>query len=249
MQIFDRIDPLKLEQRDAQLWVFAIAVIVILTAGLALLLYPAAFSKAVAISGPAMRKIFFSFCALSVLVVGYLVDRQIAIRNLRRRLALEEGRNARLLQQASIELLASLPNFEHFQDRLAMEFRRAAIAHQPFSVVAVSLNPRNLADGDELATAFGDAAKSMIRRIRRQDSLYLFRPGVFGIILPDEREADGTSITERLAQGLEESTGPSHRFFSDLKIINYPEDASTARDMENLAVRAFPGKAVGAQAA
>ena len=249
MQFFDQIDPLMIERRDAQLWLLALAVITVLATGIALLLYPAAFSKAVAISGPSMRKIFFSFCVLAVLTVGYLLDRQIAIRQLRRRLVYEEGRNARLLQRASVDLLDMLPNFEHFQDRLSMEFRRAAISLQPFSIVVVSLNAINVADGDELASAFGDAAKSMIRRMRREDSLFLFQSGAFGILLPDEREANGPRITERLALGLEEAAGPRHRFSFALKIIQYPKDASTARDLENLAVRAFPGIVVGVRAA
>src|SRR5579863_935662 len=100
MKIFDRLDPMEIEKRDAQLWLLALAMILILSGGIALLLYPAAFSKAVAISGPAMRHIFISFCVLSILLVGYLMERQIAIRHLRRRLVVEEGRHARQLQQA-----------------------------------------------------------------------------------------------------------------------------------------------------
>ena len=37
MNIFDRMDPSKIDQRDAQLWILAIAMIVIFSGGLALL--------------------------------------------------------------------------------------------------------------------------------------------------------------------------------------------------------------------
>ena len=45
MRIFDRIDPLNLNRRQWELWVLALSVILILTTGLALLMYPTAFSN------------------------------------------------------------------------------------------------------------------------------------------------------------------------------------------------------------
>lgn len=240
MELFDRIDPLKLDRRDTQLWLLAIAMILILASGIALLIYPAAFSRAVAISGPHMRRVFVGFCALSLLLTGYLIDRHLAIRQLRRRLVEEEGRNARLLQQASVELLDSLPNFEHFQDRLTMEFRRAVIAMQPLSLIAVSLSPGNLSGSEDLSTAYGDAAKSILRRMRKEDSIFLFRPGVFGVVLPTASAIDGEHISQRLTKGLDDAAGTPRRFSFELKVINYPDHAATAREIETLATNAFP---------
>lgn len=249
MQIFDRLDPMKLDRRHAQLWVLAIAMIIILATGVALLLYPAGFSMDVNISGPSMRRFFFSFCALSFLIVGYLIERRFAIQNLRRRLAEEEGRNARLLKEASIDLLRTLPSFEHFQDALTMEYRRATIAHQPLSVVAVSLAPLGRAEEDVLATAYGDAAKSILRRMRREDSIYLFRHGVFGMVLPGVYTADAYKVAERMSEGLAEVSGPNHRFSFELKVINYPDHASSEREIENLAAKACKDRPLIVQAA
>ncbi len=249
MQVFDRIDPLKLDLRHKQLWMLAIAMIVILAAGVALLLYPSAFEKDMNISGPWMRKIFFSFCALSFLMVGYLMERHLAIQQLSERLLEEEGRNARLLQQASVELLDTLPKFEHFQDQLTMEFRRATIAHQPLSLIVVSLASGNVPDADSLASAYGDAAKSILRRMRKEDSIYLLRAGVFGVLVPSACAVDAGAVGERLAEGLNEVAGRDHRFSFDLKVINYPDDASSAREIQNSAARAFQGKHITALAA
>lgn len=249
MHIFDRIDPWLLERRNAQLWNLAISVIVILSTGFALLLYPSAFQREVSLSGREMQRVFFSFCVISVLTVSYLVDRQVAIRQLRRRLREEETRNGRLLLQTSMELLDNLPNFEHFQDRLAMEFRRSTIGLQPLSLIVVSLTPHIFANSSELSTVYGDAVKSIIQRMRAEDSLYRIRTGVFGVILPAASTADANRVSGRLAESIELASGPGQRFSFELKVINYPEQASSAHELESLAKNAFPREAALAKAA
>ena len=249
MHVFDRLDPVKLDRRNAQLWMLAIAMIVILVAGIALILYPAAFEENVSISGPWMRSIYFSFCVLSSLMIGYLMERRIAIRNLSQRLREEKGRNARLLQQASLELLETLPKFGHFQDQLTMEFRRATIASQPLSVIVVAMTPDDSRDADDLIAAYGDAAKAILRRMRREDSLYYFRPGVFGVLVPSAGAEDAGTVGKRLEEGLEEISGRDHRFSFDLKAINYPKDVSSAREIQNAAASAYPSPLLLAKAA
>lgn len=240
MQIFDRIDPSKLDRRDAQLWILAIAMILIMASGIALLVYPAAFSHPVALSGTFLRRVFFAFCVLCVLLVGYLMERQIMIRQLRKRLAEERTRTSRMLSQASAALLETLPGFEHFQDRLAMEFRRAAKLQQPLSllVVALKLSPQ-VAESEEAPTACGDAAKAIVRRLRGEDSIYLFAAGVFGIVLPGVCGADAHRVADRLTEGLTDASGVGNRFSFDLRVVNYPEHIATAREMEQVAVSYF----------
>jgi GGDEF domain-containing protein len=249
VHVFDRIDPLLIERRSAQLWTLAIASIVILASGVALIMYPAAFTQPVAISGTMMRRCFFGFCVLSVLLVAYLTDRQMAIQELRRQLSAEETRVSGLLRQASVDLLGILPNFEHFQDRLSMEFRRATIGRQPLSLVAVFLTPGGSPNRTGQATVCGDAAKSIIQRLRGGDSIYYLRDRVFGVILPGASLADASRIADRLAHGLQEISGSLHSFSFELKVINYPSHASSARELENLAKGAFTDSPVLAQAA
>ncbi|MGD0310792.1 MAG: hypothetical protein ABSC02_16075, partial [Acidobacteriota bacterium] len=125
MRVFDRIDPTTLDRRELHLWLLAITVIVILAAGMALLMYPTAFSDPIIVSGPTLRKTFFGFCALSLLSAGYFMDRQLTIHKLRRQLVEEQNRMMQIRHGASAALLESLPGISHFQDRLSMEFRRA----------------------------------------------------------------------------------------------------------------------------
>ena len=241
MRIFDQTDPMTLERRDAQLWVLAITMILILGAGTAILMYPMVFTGPAIFAGGIPRNAFFGFCVLCVLLAGYLIDRQLMIRQLRRRLAEEEKQNIRLHHQASTDLLECLPGYCHFQDRLAMEFRRAVTTQQPLSLVVVSLKSAGeLSDPHEINTSFGDAAKVLIRRLRRQDSIYLFESGVFGIVLPGATGTEASGIAARLADGLRDASGASDRFLFDLGVVNYPEHVATARQMEQQVAQRCP---------
>lgn len=240
MHIFDEIDPSKLERRDTQLWVLAMAMITILATGIALLIYPSAFTAPVVLSGPFVKRAFFSFCVLALLVVGYLMERRIVVRRLRKRLEEEQTRARRLLNEASAELLQTLPGVEHFRDRLAMEFRRATNAQLPLSLVLVGLQPSNqLKVSGDVLTANGDAAKAMVRKLRGEDSIYLFRAGVFGVVLPGVRASDGNRVAERLAEGLADASGASDRFSFILRVVSYPENATSAHQMERAAMTFF----------
>lgn len=241
MRIFDQIDPASVDRREWQLWLLAFSVIIVLTVGMALLMYPTVFSDPIVLSGTLLRKSFFGFCGLSMLLVGYLLDRQIVIRQLRRSLVEEQTRNVRLRQEASVDLLESLPAFSHFQDRLAMEFRRAVNIQQPLSLLVVTLKPaRRLTDSREICTAYGDAAKTLVRKLRGEDSIYLFAAGVFGIVLPGIAGADANRVADRLTEGLIDASGASNRFTSELRVINYPEHASSAREFEQMARASIP---------
>jgi len=248
MRIFDRIDPLSLNRREWELCILALAVIVILTAGTALLMYPTAFSNDLIVSAATKRKLFFGFCTLSVLVVGYLLDRQVVISQLRRRVAEQHRQAVEIRHEASMDLLASLPGFDLFRDRLAMEHRRASSTQSPLSLLFVGLKPLpHLSGKDAIDAAYGDAAKSLTRKLRGEDSIYHFPPGVFAIVLPGVSLESARSISRRLDEGLHDASGGSTRFLFDVRVINYPEHASTAREMEEAARSLFSAECVQAQ--
>lgn len=239
MQIFDRVDPKNLDRREMYLSLLGVVVIVIFAVGLALLMYPAVLSSQLVLSGRALRTAFFGFCLLSVLLVGYLLDRQLVIRQLRRKLMEELTRNIDLRREASADLLSTLPGLSNFQDRLAMEYRRSASAGWALSLLVVKLNPSgNLSDKGELTAAFGDAAKSMSRKLREEQSIYLFCPGFFGIVLPGADTANAHRMADRLTEGLHDAAGISGSFTSEIRVFNYPEHAATASELEH-AVRSL----------
>ena len=239
MKIFDQIDPKTLDRREWELWFLTLGMILVLATGVALLMYPMVFSRPVPFTLPAMRKIFFGYCALSFLLVVYLVDRQYLIRQLRRQVAEERNRNAFLRHKASTDLLGSLPGFSRFQDRLAMDFRRAIISQQPLSLVIARLTSSGgYTNETEVDAALGDAANALLRRLRADDSIYQFRRGVFGILLPGTSTAEAQQISIRLGEGITDASGATTRFTFGLRVVNYPKQAESARELEET-VRAY----------
>jgi len=250
MRVFDQIDALTIDRREWHLWLLAFAVILVLALGMALLMYPTAFSSPVILAGTTLRKAFFGFCTLTILLIGYLFDRRLVIQELRRELLEEQASNVRIRHQASAELLETLPGFSHFQDRLAMEYRRANTTHQPLSIVVISLIPsHNLSDPKEIDDSYGDAAKAVVRRLRREDSIYLFRTGVFGVVLPGTSGNAAYEVSERLGEGLRDASGASDRFTFYLRVVNYPEHTASAHEMEQVARSFLTEEALAAHAA
>jgi len=248
MRIFDRVDSMNLNRRQWELYLLALVVIVVLTVGMAVLMYPTAFSNDLIVSGPTTRKLFLGFCVLSVLVVGYLLDRQVVISQLRIQVAEQHRQAVEIRHEASLDLLATLPGFDFFRDRLAMEQRRAASTHLPLSLLFVGLKPSpHLSDKKATSAAFGDAARSLTKKLRGEDSIYHFPPGVFAIVLPGVSLENARTISRRIEEGLLDASGASVRFLFDVRVINYPEHASTAREMEEAARSLFSAECVQAQ--
>ncbi len=241
MVIFDNIDTAKIDQRELHLWVLALTVIVVMTLGLALMMYPAVFERTVILNGSTMKNAFFGFCALAFLLVGYIIDRQVVIRQLRSRLAEDLSEMRRMRQQASTDMLATLPGIERFRDCLAMEYRRAFNTRQPVSLVTVGLTPSlKITENTEVTMTQGDALKAISRKLRGEDSIYHFGTGVFGIVLPGVSLTGAQSVVRRLADGLHDASGAESRFTFNIKITNYPDDVTTAREMEEAVRQVLP---------
>jgi PAS domain S-box-containing protein len=100
MWIFDRIDPGNADRRQWELWMLSLTVIFILAVGVALLMYPTALSNDLIVTSTIKLKIFIGFCALSVLLVGYLMGRQVVISQLRTRLAEEHKRAEEAIRES-----------------------------------------------------------------------------------------------------------------------------------------------------
>lgn len=245
MKVFDRIDPFAIERRERHLWLLALITIFVLAAGTALMMYPSVSAQPSTLSGTTQHRAFLGFCALATLLMVYLVDRQIVVHQLRKRLTEQQNVLGRLRVEASTDLLTTLPGFEHFQDGLAMDFRRAVATQQPFSIVVVVLKPSpNLADPTEVTTAFGDGARSLSRKLRGDDSIYLLNPGVFGIVLPGMNGDDARRVVSRLAEGLHDAAGAEGRFTPELRVVSYPEHGESAREIQEAVRGSLPWRSL-----
>lgn len=222
-----------LERREFQLNLFACLAIAVLAGGLALLMYPAVFSTREYYPAPTPKIAYFGFCTLACLLVAYIVDRQFMIHRLRTQLAQDRQKASEALRQASADLLSTMPTFNTFEDRLTMEFRRAAAAELKLSVLVVSVKLHaNYSEPGLAMSALGDAAKAISRKLREQDSLFVLRRCHFGLILPGVDRAGVQRIAARIAEGLPDAAGASERFTFKIDSVSYPEQTSSAHDLE-----------------
>jgi GGDEF domain-containing protein len=222
-----------LERREFQLSVFACLAIAVLAGGIALLMYPAVFSSRENSPTKVPQTAFYGFCILSCLLVAYIVDRQITIHRLRSQMALDRKRSSEALRQASADLLSTMPNFNTFEDRLTMEFRRAAAAELKLSVLVVSIKLHAAFTEPGLGlSALGDAARAISRKLREEDSIFILRPAFFGVILPGIGQAEAKRFSSRIAEGLSDAAGASDRFSFKIEAISYPEQTTSAHDLE-----------------
>src|ERR1700674_5388530 len=233
MKSNEQIASADLERREFQLSIFACMAIAVLAGGLALLMYPAVFSSRET-SPPRVPPIaFFGFCALSCLLVAYIVDREITIHRLRGQMVADRKRSSEALRQASADLLSTRPTFNTFEDRITMEFRRAVAAELKLSVLVISIKLHGALSESSLGmSALGDAAKAVSRKLREQDSIFILRSAFFGVILPGLGQAAVKGVSARIAEGLSDAAGASDRFSFKIDSISYPEQTSSAHDLE-----------------
>lgn len=236
MELFDKVSQVTLDRRDRQLSILAVIMVVILGGGMALLMYPTVFGRTAVLQVAPSRTLFLGFCVLCVLMVAYLVNRMFVVHNLRESLMEEREQLAEVLQQSSAELLGTLMGFSHFQDRLAMDFRRATQTSEPLSLLLVRVIPLKIfAQGLQSQVALGDVAKVLSRKLRAEDSLYRLGDEVFGMVLPGATEEVAREAANRLTEGLADASGASNRFTAEVQVVNYPAQAHSASEMEHLA--------------
>jgi hypothetical protein len=236
MYFFDRLDPKTLDRRHWQLSMLSLWMIVILGAGLALLMYPAAFGSNAGPSGHTTRTLFFGYCALCALMVAYLLNRQHLVQQLRRNLFEKQVEIAKLRQEASADLLETLAGFSHFQDQLTISFRRAAQAGDPLSLVLMRLKPSPIFDSPlEVIVSLGDAARVLGRKLPAGGSIYHLSSNTFAMLLPNLGGPEMQRLASRVGEGLADASGAISRFTFDSKTVCYPEQASTAYEMEQIA--------------
>ena len=233
MRVFDRVPSGNLDRREMHLILLAGSAIIVLATGLALFMYPIVFSQTALTPARTMSAAFIGFCVLSVLLAIYLIDRQATIRRLRQQLGEERSRASEALKQASADLLETLANFSSFQDQLAMEYRRAAAGKQNLSILVIATKVHEaLSEPSFNLSVLGDAAKAISRKLREEDSIYILTYGHFGVVLPGVDSLVVKRVAARLMEGLTDAAGASNRFSFTVHAISYPEQVSSAHDLE-----------------
>jgi len=237
---FDRTELDKLERHELQLTILAAIIVLVLAGGVALLMYPLVF-----IHGPeggpwSPRIAFIGFCVLSVLFVGYLLDRHRTVGRLKQQLLEELDRNLKLRDQANADLLHTIPDLNRFQDCLAMEFRRAASMQRTLSLLVVKVKLfRGTPESSEGRAALGEAARAITKKLRLTDSIFLFGPGLFGLVLPETDINNAKQVSHRLEEVLR-AIGSTNEFSFEILLYNYPEHVSSAHELEQIVSSLLP---------
>lgn len=233
MPAIRRPNPADLERREFQMSVFACVAIALMGICSALLMYPVVFNhQGNTPDDRNLRIAFFGFCGLCLLVMAYVWDTQAKLRRMRRQMDVDRKQSTAAQQQASEELLKSIPKLGSFQDQLPMEYRRTTATGQQLSLLVVTFQfPANASSSTGQASILGDAAKAISRKLREQDSIYVLGPACLGAILPGLETSAARVLASRIGEGLIDAAGLSARFSYKMDIINYPQNASSAHQL------------------
>jgi GGDEF domain-containing protein len=226
-----------LERRGLQVTVLSVVFVLILAGGLAVFMYPLVFEHPEG-NKWTLRVAFFGFCGLTLLFVGYLLDQQKTLRQLKQQLLAELERNIALKHQANVDLLGSMPDASQFWDRLTMEFRRAKTMQKTLSLVLLKVKPANGTKLDMTAVCSA-TAKGMSRRLRPTDSIFRLASNLFSVVLPETDQMNGKRVAVRLQEELQGARTAFNVTF-ELTVYNYPEDVVSAHEMEDLVKSLMP---------
>jgi GGDEF domain-containing protein len=229
----------KLERRELQLTVLSVVIVLVLAGGLTVLMYPLVFVHPEGAKWT-MRVAFFGFCALTLLFVSYLLERQRTVRKLKQHILAELERSIALKHQANIDLLGSMPDASQFWDRLTMEFRRAKTMERTLSLVLLKVNKGTGAGKSaDMASVCSATAKALSRRLRPTDSIFRLSPEVFSVVLPETDSMNGKRVAVRLQEELQGAKSAFGVTF-ELNVYNYPGDVGSEHEMEDLAKSLLP---------
>src|SRR5437899_391495 len=229
-----------LERRELQLAILSAVIVLVLAGGLAAFMYPLVFLHPVG-NKWTLRVAFFGFCGLTFLFVGYLLERQRTVRQLKQQILAELERNVTLQQQASVDLLHSMPDQNHFWDRLTMEYRRAMTMQKTLSLLivkgkATAGSSKQNSDDD---AAWSDTAKAMSRKLRPTDSIYRLTTDIFALVLPETDALNAKRIAFRLQEELQDVRAKYAKAF-DITPHNYPQDVQSAHELEDIVKSLLP---------
>jgi GGDEF domain-containing protein len=230
----------KLERRELNITILAAVFVLVLAAGLALFMYPLVFVHPDESRKWMLRVAFFGFCALTLLFVGYLFDHQRTVSKLKQQLLSELAHNIELRHQAGVDLLQSMPDINHFWDRLTMEYRRAMTMQKTLSLLLVKTKiGAGSSKPDGNTAGWSDAAKAISRKLRPTDSIYRLAPDFLGIVLPETDTADAKRVAVRLQEELQ-AVRANHGLAFDITAHNYPEHVKSAHELEDIVKSLLP---------
>jgi len=134
-----------------------------------------------------------------------------------------------------------MPDINHFWDRLTMEYRRAMTMQRNLTLLLVRAKIGAASAAGDNASALGDAAKAMSRKLRPTDSIYRLAPEIFGLVLPETDTLNAKRIAVRLQEELQ-SVRAKHGGTFETSVHNYPDDVQSSHELEDIVKSMLPVK-------
>lgn len=242
MATLNRTELDHLERRELHLTVLAAVFVLVQAVGLAVLMYPLVFLRPDTGSKWTLRVAYVGFCVLTLLFSGYLLDRQRVVRKLKQNLIEQLERNVQLRQQASVDILQSMPGQDHFWDRLTMDHRRAMTMSTTLTLLLVR-SARGSSDKNpkQREAAWGEAAKAMSGKLRPTDSIYNLSPELFAIVLPETDTLNAKRVAFRLQEELQ-GVKAKYGLSFDIGVHNFPEHVQSSHELEDIVKSLLPEK-------
>jgi GGDEF domain-containing protein len=211
-----------LEQQDWHLWILAVLLLFVLGVSLLSFMFPSVFWLGREESITASHRAFFGFCVLLGLTLVYMLQRQAAVRRLKRSLYQAQAAALEAEQEVHLISLTSLPELGQFRDSLAMEYRRASHAGDMLSVILVDTGA-----GQDFR--LGHAVLVLRQMLRPHETLFRVGPQRFALILPAMQLADVAAFAAQIEQRLRRAL-PEEEISTN--VIAYPEQAATLSEIE-----------------
>ncbi len=233
------------ESRDKQLWILTLLLFLLLAAFLVILTlqYTSIWGK------PLENSYFYSFAVLILLFIIYIINNQTQVKKLRFKIEEEKQKSDTLKEQSIRENLLSLGTKNHFEDCLAMEFRRSQMSSAPFSVLVVAV--KNLAEIDKkLGFGSGNETICSVTRSLRDflsegNSLFRYSNQIYTSILPETDKNKVDLLMDRINEKLREiKTGEGELLDITVNAASFPDDAESLHDLRKKLFEPFSGESV-----
>ena len=213
---------IELERQDWHLWTLAMLLMFVLGISLLSFMFPSAywFGSELAVKAP--NRAFIGFCVLLALSLVYLLQRQSAMRRLKRQLfeARQAVTDAEL--RADLEAFLALPGVNQFRDGLAMDYRRATVAGAQLAVVLFHARTPS-------RESMGHLTSAVRLMLRRGETIARISDTSLGVILPGMAVSDATSFAFRV----EEHVNAQDPEIDLLPIVTgYPQEAASLSELE-----------------
>ena len=216
----ETLDWVKLERLDWHLWLLATLLIFVLGIGLLSFMFPTSFWFIGSTPEQHPQRAFFGFCILLGLVLVYLLQRQAAVRGLKRQLFETQRAKAAAEQEAAAQVFLALPGLAQFRDALAMEYRRASTAGTHLAEVLLKA-PNSSPE------ALGRMANVLRCMVRHGEALYRISDQAIAVILPGMQLRDAASFAGQLGSLSDMPEGEL-----EVTLTAYPDEVSSLAELD-----------------